>query len=181
MSSHKKSIQKIVLGGGCFWCLEASYSMVRGVVGVSPGYAGGHDEHPTYYKVCQGNTGHAEVVEVTFDPKVVSLKQIMEIFWAIHDPTTMNRQGNDIGTEYRSLVLCTEESQVTVVQQSIEKNQQYWPKPIVTQVGVLQEFYPAEEEHEEYFAKHPERAYCQIVINPKLEKLQAKFAELLKK
>jgi peptide-methionine (S)-S-oxide reductase len=176
----KQSIEKIVLGGGCFWCLEASYAMVRGVVRVSPGYAGGHDDHPTYYTVCQGSTGYAEVVEVVFDSSVITLSQILEIFWTVHDPTTLNKQGNDVGTEYRSIILCTTEDQLDVVQQSLSRNQRYWPQPIVTQVNMLHEFYPAEEEHSGYFSKHPERAYCQLVINPKLEKLQAKFADLLK-
>ena len=172
--------ERIVLGGGCFWCLEASYAMVRGVVRVSPGYAGGHDNHPTYDKVCQGSTGHAEVVEVVFDPSVITLSRILDIFWVVHDPTTLNKQGNDVGTEYRSIILCTSESQLAVVRQSIKQNQQYWLQPIVTEVDILQEFYLAEEEHNDYFSKHPERAYCQIVINPKLQKLQAMFAELLK-
>jgi peptide-methionine (S)-S-oxide reductase len=176
----RQGIETIVLGGGCFWCLEASYAMIRGVVCVSPGYAGGHDDHPSYYRVCQGNTGHAEVVEVAFDPSVITLSQILEVFWTIHDPTTPNRQGNDVGSEYRSIILCSTEDQLELVRRSLSQNQQYWPQPIITQVGVLQKYYPAEEEHVNYFAKHPERAYCQLVINPKLTKLQLKFADLLK-
>lgn len=178
MSAH--TAERIILGGGCFWCLEASYAMVRGVTQVQPGYAGGQGAHPTYSAVCSGTTGHAEVVEVTFDPSAVSLKQILEIFWTIHDPTTLNKQGSDVGTQYRSIILCTTESQLAAVQQSIDKNRQYWPQPIVTEVHMLQHFYPAEPEHRNYFARHPEQAYCQIVINPKLAKLQAKFASLLK-
>lgn len=176
----RQGIESIVLGGGCFWCLEASYAMVNGVVRVRPGYAGGHDDQPSHHRVCQGNTGHAEVVDVEFDPSVISLTQILEVFWTVHDPTTLNRQGNDVGSEYRSIILCTTENQLELAQRSMKQNQQYWSQPIVTQVGMLQKFYPAEEEHVDYFAKHPERAYCQLVINPKLTKLQARFADLLK-
>lgn len=171
---------KIVLGGGCFWCLEAAYRLVTGITQVTVGYAGGYATQPTYDQVSQGDSGHAEVVALEFDPTKLSLDQLLGIFWTIHDPTTPNAQGADIGPQYRSLILYTDDSQTTVIARSIDAAQQLFDRPIVTEVKPLDKFYPAESEHQAYFDKHPEAAYCQIVINPKLAKLRRQLAELLK-
>lgn len=167
--------EAIVLGGGCFWCLDAGYRLIDGVVDVVSGYAGGHDQTPNYHTVSSGRTGHAEVVRVSFDTSRVSLDDILDIFWAMHDPTTLNRQGADTGTQYRSIILYSDAVQEQKVKDSIKKVSSLWKDPIVTQIEKLQAFYPAEPEHQEYFDKHPEAAYCQVVINPKLGKLRQKF------
>jgi peptide-methionine (S)-S-oxide reductase len=168
-----------VLGGGCFWCLEASFQLIEGVMKVLPGYAGGTTDNPSYVSVHDDGTGHAEVVRVEFDPAVISYADILDIFWVIHDPTTPNRQGNDVGPEYRSLVLYQGDEQKAIAEKSVVAAQKVWPDPIVTEVKPLQKFYPAEPEHIDYYKKHPEQAYCQIIINPKLQKLRAKFASKL--
>lgn len=170
---------KIVLGGGCFWCLEAAYQMLRGVEGVQSGYAGGDTPHPSYEDVVRGNTGHAEVVEVDFDEAVVSLENIMNIFWTVHDPTSLNRQGADVGTQYRSVIFYADETQKQVAETSLKEAQKLWDEPIVTSIEPLNMFYPAEEYHKDYFKNHPEQAYCQIVINPKLAKLRKLHYDLL--
>lgn len=172
-------METIVLGGGCFWCVEASYQLIRGVRKVTPGYAGGTDHHPDYYRVASGVTGHAEVVQVVFDPTVISLLDVLDIFWAIHDPTTVGRQGNDVGSQYRSVILYTDAQQLPVIEQSVQAAAQLWPNPIVTEVKALETFYEAEPEHHNYFKNHPEQAYCQVIINPKLRKLKQKFAAKL--
>lgn len=171
--------ESIVLGGGCFWCLEASYQLIRGVTKVTSGYAGGESPNPSYYDVVGGKTGHAEVVKVEFDPTIIKLADIMEVFWTIHDPTTRNRQGYDVGLQYRSIVLYDGSGQKKVVEESIEAVAKVWPNPIVTELKPLDKFYEAEAEQQNYFKNHPERAYCQVIINPKLEKLRQKFAERL--
>lgn len=173
--------EQAVLGGGCFWCLEASYQLVKGVTKVVPGYAGGSTKDPSYMDVQSQSTGHAEVVQITFDVDVISYQDILDIFWAIHDPTTPNQQGNDIGEEYRSIILYANDQQKSTAESSKAETQKLWDKPIVTQIKPLQAFYEAEKEHHNYYQRHPERAYCQIVINPKLAKLQSKFATKLKK
>jgi peptide-methionine (S)-S-oxide reductase len=172
--------ESIVLGGGCFWCLEASFNLIRGVESALPGYAGGHIQNPRYDEVVTGQTGHAEVVQVVFDPKLLSLTDVLDIFWAIHDPTTLNRQGNDVGTNYRSCIYFENESQEQVATESIKRVQLLWQDPIVTELKPLDTFYPAEPEHVHYFDEHPEKAYCQIVINPKLVSLRKKFADRIK-
>lgn len=171
---------KATLGGGCFWCLEAAYQLINGVTKVMPGYAGGQTTNPTYYEVCKGSTGHAEVVQIEFNELVISYDEILDIFWAIHDPTTKNRQGNDIGTQYRSVILGHDTGQLAAANTSKDKVQKLWDNPIVTEIKLLEAFYEAEPEHHNYFVNHPEKAYCQVVINPKLEKLRQKFAERLK-
>lgn len=168
--------ETIVLGGGCFWCLEATFQLINGVEKVVPGYSGGSTKDPSYYNLAD----HAEVVQVTFDPKVITYKDLLDIFWAIHDPTTPNRQGNDIGPQYRSIILYANDQQKKVAEQSIKETQQLWEDPFVTELKPLDVFYEAEAEHHNYFVNHPEAAYCQVVINPKLEKLRAKFAARLK-
>jgi peptide-methionine (S)-S-oxide reductase len=173
--------EAIVLGGGCFWCLEAIFQRVEGIERVINGYAGGEVANPSYEAVCSGETGHAEVVEITFDPVRISLQTLLNIFWAIHDPTTRNRQGNDVGTQYRSVIFYANEAQKQIAEQSLRKDgQKLWEKPIVTEILPLNTFYPAESYHQDYFNQHPEQAYCQIVINPKVTKLKQKFAHLLK-
>lgn len=172
--------QTATLGGGCFWCLEASYQLIKGVEKVVNGYAGGHTDNPTYESVSTRTTGHAEVVQIHFDPKIITYKEILDIFWAIHDPTTLNRQGNDVGDDYRSIILFNDAKQKEVSEESIKEVAKLWPNPIVTELKPLEHFYPAEDYHQNYFNNHPEQAYCQIVINPKLEKLRRKFEARLK-
>lgn len=172
-------LDSIVLGGGCFWCLDAGYRLIEGVTEVVSGYAGGHTKDPHYYAVASGDTGHAEVVKVTFDPSKISAEDILDIFWAMHDPTTLNRQGADEGSQYRSAIYYTDAAQEAIVAASLKEVAKLWDDPIVTEVKKLEVFYPAEEEHQNYFEKHPEAGYCQIVINPKLAKLRQKFQKLL--
>jgi len=174
------SSKPIVLGGGCFWCLDASFRLIEGVVSVTSGYSGDSKSTADYYTVASRATNHAEVVKVEFDPKIISLKEILDIFWAIHDPTTLNRQGNDVGPEYRSVIFYFNSDELKIINQSINEVQKLWPNPVVTQVEQLKEFYPAEPEHQNYFANNPEQAYCQVIINPKLSKLREKFASKLK-
>jgi peptide-methionine (S)-S-oxide reductase len=173
--------EAIVLGGGCFWCLEAAYQMVAGVTDVVPGYAGGHTKNPDYWSVAGKTTGHAEVVRVTFDPQIIPLEGILEIFWGIHDPTTKDRQGHDVGPEYRSIILYGSGAQKATAEASLQAAQALWENPIVTEVKPLDIFYEAEPEHHNYFQKNPNLAYCQIVINPKIAKLRAHFASRLKR
>lgn len=173
-------MQSIVLGGGCFWCLEASYQLIHGIESVVSGYSGGHDPNPTYDAVCSGITGHAEVVEVIFDESVVSLEKILAIFWIIHDPTTLNRQGADVGSQYRSTIFYTKEGQKEIIDASITQAQTLLSQPIVTEVAKLNTFYAAEDYHQNYFANHPEQAYCQIIIDPKLKKLRQHFDDTLR-
>lgn len=174
------AVENIVLGGGCFWCLEASYQLIDGVEKVVPGYAGGSMSVPSYETIHGRSDGWAEVVQVTFIPEAISLTDILDIFWVIHDPTTPNHQGNDKGQEYRSLILFSSSEQEKVITKSLEKAQKVWPNKIVTEVKPLNKFYEAESEHHNFFQKHPEAAYCQVIINPKLEKLKAKFKKYLK-
>ncbi len=172
---------KATLGGGCFWCTEAAYQLIDGVNAVIPGYAGGEAKTPNYYQVSEGKTGHAEVVQIDFDESKISFKDVLDIFWTIHDPTMKNRQGNDVGSQYRSIILYADDTQKQQAEESIKVVQQIWDDPIVTEVKPLKSFYEAEPEHHDYFKNHPEQAYCQVIINPKLEKLRAKFASKLKK
>lgn len=172
--------QSIVLGGGCFWCLEAAYQLIDGVTSVVSGYSGGDDLHPTYESVSTGDTGHAEVVKVTFDPEAISLEDILNIFWVIHDPTTPNRQGEDIGSQYRSIILYEDTAQEEAIATSVGKAAKLWDKPITTEVMALETFYPAEDYHQNYFVNNPEQGYCQAVINPKLAKLRIYLSKHLK-
>ncbi len=173
-------METIVLGGGCFWCLDAAYREVAGVTEVVSGYAGGQTDSPSYEQVATGRTGHAEVVRVTFDPAVLSLADVFDIFWVLHDPTTPNRQGHDVGPQYRSMILYASEAQLQIAEASRAQAQTAWTHPIVTEIKPLERFWRAEEYHQNYFQHHPEQAYCQIVINPKLEKLRATFRDRLK-
>ncbi len=175
-------IQSIVFGGGCFWCTEAVFQSLRGVLAVRPGYAGGSTDNPTYEAVGSGTTGHAEVVQIEFDPAQISLNDLLSVFFAVHDPTTPNRQGADVGTQYRSMILYSTGEQKAEAMQFIRtlEQEQIFSNPIVTEVQQLQAFYPAEQDHIDYYANNPNRPYCQVVINPKLENLKLKFAQLLK-
>jgi peptide-methionine (S)-S-oxide reductase len=168
--------EQIVLGGGCFWCTEAVFDLVEGVVSATPGYAGGWADDPGYKEVCQGNTGHAEVVSVEYDPELVSLEKLLDIFFASHDPTTLNRQGADVGTQYRSIILYTGEEQKAQVDAYLEKLKGDYSRPVVTEVEALERFYPAEEHHQRYFEKNPGQGYCQAVVAPKVDKIRQKLA-----
>lgn len=170
------------LAGGCFWCLEAVFDDLRGVESVESGYAGGNVPNPTYRQVCSGTTGHAEVVRVTFDPRVVSFREVLEAFFTIHDPTTLNRQGADVGTQYRSAIFYHSPAQKETAEQTIaELNaEQIWDAPIVTEVVPVEEFYVAEDYHQEYFAQNPAQPYCRAVVAPKVAKFRQKFLEKLK-
>lgn len=171
------------LGGGCFWCLEAVYDQVQGVLDVVSGYSGGRVAGPSYEQVCSGATGHAEVVQVTFDPAVISFRDILEIFFTIHDPTTLNRQGADVGTQYRSAIFYHSAEQKAVAEQVIaELNAAgMWRQPIVTEVTAFAAFYPAEAYHQEYFARNPNQGYCQFVVAPKVAKFRQKHLAKLKR
>jgi peptide-methionine (S)-S-oxide reductase len=162
---------EIVLGGGCFWCVEAAFEMVEGVTRTTPGYSGGTTSHPSYDEVCGGLTGHAEAVKVEYDPSVVTLEQLLEVFFTVHDPTTLNRQGADVGTQYRSIILYTSEEQRAQVDSYLEEMRPRYSGPVVTEVRELETFWPAEEHHHDYYAKNPRQPYCRVVIAPKLEKL----------
>jgi peptide-methionine (S)-S-oxide reductase len=166
------------LGGGCFWCLEAVFDDLRGVEKVESGYSGGGTENPTYQQVCAGHTGHDEVVQVTFDPQIIPFNEILEVFFAIHDPTTLNRQGADVGTQYRSAIFCHTPEQKSIAEQVIKELNAagIWKSPIVTEVAPFRMFYKAEDYHQDYYKNNPEQMYCQMVIAPKIEKFRKGFA-----
>ncbi len=170
-----------IFGGGCFWCTEAVFKMLKGVYSVTPGYSGGKIANPTYEQVCGGATGHAECTKIEFDPTVVDFKTLLTVFFGSHDPTTLNRQGNDIGTQYRSVIFYTTPEQKKIAENVIKEinDSNREGKPIVTEVAPLDVFYEAEDYHKDYFATHPGNPYCEIIINPKLEKVQKEFAVLL--
>ena len=171
--------EKALLGGGCFWCIEAVYRRVRGVQSAVSGYAGGSMSDPDYRSVCGGTTGHAEVVEITFDPDVIAYSELLEIFWAIHDPTTPNRQGADVGTQYRSVIFYENEAQKAEAQASMAEAQAAFADPIVTELSPAPRFYPAEAYHQAYYDLNPQQGYCQAVIAPKVQKFMTKFREKL--
>ncbi|MEK9201483.1 MAG: peptide-methionine (S)-S-oxide reductase MsrA [Patescibacteria group bacterium] len=171
-----------VFGGGCFWCTEAVFKMLKGVVSLSPGYAGGNKQNPTYEEVSSDTTGHAEVIQIEYDPKTISFQTLLTVFFATHDPTTRNRQGNDVGTQYRSIILYSDDIQrkeaEDFIQELNDSNEK--GRPVVTEIEPLKKFYEAENYHKDYYARNQDNPYCEVVINPKLEKVQKKFAELLK-
>lgn len=175
-------LEKATLAGGCFWCLEAVYVDVIGVESVVSGYTGGEIDNPTYKAICTGTTGHAEVVQLTFDPAVVSFKQLLEIFFTIHDPTTLNRQGNDVGTQYRSAIYTHDAGQKETAEAVIAEISELklYPDPIVTEVGPLGDFYPAEDYHQDYYENNQYQPYCMFVVAPKVSKFRQKFAGLRK-
>ncbi len=181
---NQANLQEIAtLAGGCFWCIEAVFQEINGVENVVSGYTGGPTVNPTYQQVCTGETGHAEAVQVSFDPSKISYREILEVFFSVHDPTTMNRQGADVGTQYQSAIFYQSEEQKAVAEQLIgELNKAHlWKKPIVTQILPLDKFYPAEDYHRDYFARHPEQAYCRMVISPKVNKFRKQWAKRLKR
>jgi peptide-methionine (S)-S-oxide reductase len=182
MGADDRRLETATLGGGCFWCLETVFERLRGVERVVSGYAGGTVANPTYRQVCTGGTGHAEVVQVTFDPAVLSYRELLEVFFALHDPTTLNRQGNDVGTQYRSVIFNHSPQQKEIAEQTIAalNADQTWDAPAVTEVVPFTAFYPAEDYHQGYYQENPEQPYCQYIIAPKVAKLRAKFAAKLK-
>jgi peptide-methionine (S)-S-oxide reductase len=169
--------EKATFGGGCFWCMEAVFENVKGVEDVVSGYAGGHIDNPTYEAVCSGSTGHAEVVRITYDPNVVSYKELLDIFWKIHDPTTLNRQGADVGTQYRSVIFYHNDGQKRIAEASRQEVQKHFSAPIVTQIVPLTKFWPAEAYHQDYFRNNPRQSYCRAVIAPKVKKFKHYFKE----
>jgi peptide-methionine (S)-S-oxide reductase len=177
------STQTAILAGGCFWCLEAVFDDLKGVESVESGYSGGHVPNPTYKQVCSDTTGHAEVVRVTFDPSVITYRDLLKVFFAIHDPTTLNRQGNDIGTSYRSAIFYLDDEQKRAAEEVIAEltAAQLWPNPIVTEVTPFDTFYIAEDYHQEYFANNPFQPYCMAVVAPKVAKFRKQFVERLKR
>jgi peptide-methionine (S)-S-oxide reductase len=172
-----KNQEIITLGGGCFWCLEAVYSELRGVESVVSGYSGGSVPNPSYQQICTGATGHAEGVQITFNPDIISFKELVEIFLTIHDPTTLNRQGADVGTQYRSVIFYRTKEQEKVAREVIQEFEtaKIWRAPIITELAPFKVFYPAEEYHQEYFKRNPDQMYCRVVISPKLAKFRIFF------
>jgi peptide-methionine (S)-S-oxide reductase len=179
--SEEKRIELATLGGGCFWCLEAVYQDLRGVEQVVSGYAGGSVENPSYEQVCSGATGHAEVVQVSFAPSIIGYRELLEVFFTIHDPTTLNRQGADVGTQYRSAIFFHTPEQERIAREVISaiETAGVWDSPIVTQVEPLSRFYPAEQYHQNYFRRNPNQPYCRLVVAPKVAKFRQKFLEKL--
>ena len=175
-------LQTITLGGGCFWCTEAVFDRVRGITDVQSGYCNGHVQSPTYEEVCDGDTGHNEVVRLTFDPASISVRDILEIFFAIHDPTTLNRQGNDVGTQYRSGIYFHTPEQEQVAQDMVRQltESQAFGAPVTTEVLPVANYWPAEDYHQDYFAQHPGQGYCAFVVGPKVEKFRKTFTRFLK-
>lgn len=169
------------LAGGCFWCLEAVYLELRGVESVKSGYAGGHVPHPTYEQVCGKQTGHAEVVQVAFDSSIISYGELLDVFFTIHDPTTKDRQGNDVGPQYRSAIFTHSEAQAEVAAAKLREAQAHWEDPIVTELGPLETFWPAESYHDNYLARNPQNPYCAVVVAPKVSKARKVFFDKLKK
>ncbi|WP_018690951.1 peptide-methionine (S)-S-oxide reductase MsrA [Algicola sagamiensis] len=176
---NENAFQTIVLGGGCFWCVEAAFLEIRGVKSVLPGYAGGEMHNPTYHDVCTGQTGHAEVVKVSFDPKEVELNIILKLFFGMHDPTSLNRQGNDVGTQYRSIILYQDEAQKEIAESVMKEVDQGLPMKITTELSSLSTFYPAEENHHQYYANNLEKPYCMLVVSPKLNAFREKYRDKL--
>jgi peptide-methionine (S)-S-oxide reductase len=176
-------LQTATLAGGCFWCLEAVFDEVKGIQSVESGYAGGHVANPSYREVCTGTTGHAEATQITFDPGIISYRDVLNVFFAIHDPTTLNRQGADVGTQYRSAIFYHNDEQKSVAENLIKElnAQKIWERPIVTEVTKLDKFYMAEDYHQEYFANNQNQPYCQAVVAPKVTKFRKQHLEMLKK
>ena len=180
--NKEKHLDTIVFGAGCFWCVEAVFQQLNGVIEVTPGYCGGFSKDPTYKEVCNGTTGHAEVAKIVFDSSLISLPKLVEVFFMTHDPTTLNRQGNDVGTQYRSCVFCLNQDQFKVISSIKDKlnESQIWTEPIVTEIALLEEFYEAENYHHNYYNNNKNQGYCQYVIQPKLEKFKKVFSDELK-
>lgn len=180
--TNAENLEVATLGAGCFWCVEAVFQELEGVQSVISGYTGGHKQNPTYKEVCTGTTGHNEVAQVTFDPSVISFEEILEVFWATHDPTTLNRQGYDVGTQYRSGIYYNNESQKTIAEKSKKEiAPTLWDAPIVTEIEPLGDFYIAEDYHQNFYTLNPNYGYCRAIINPKVNKFRKQFKDKLKK
>ena len=175
------NLERATLGGGCFWCLEAVYQQIQGVHSVVSSYAGGARPNPSYEQICTGATGHAEIVDILFDPQVISFRDLLEIFFVIHDPTTLNYQGNDHGTQYRSVIFTHSDAQTQIAHEIVKEleDSKIYSKPVVTQIDAAPTIYPAEEYHQNYFQQHPNQGYCMAVVAPKLAKFRAKFKALI--
>ena len=182
MSQPQSSTELATLGGGCFWCLEAVFNELRGILSIESGYAGGSTPNPTYRQIITGATGHAEVVQITFDPEIITFRDILQVFFTIHDPTTLNRQGADVGTQYRSAIFYHNEKQRVIAEEVIAEMEDadLWKNPIVTEVTPIEAFYVAEDYHQDYYANNNRQPYCQVVIAPKLAKARAKFQARLR-
>lgn len=183
MSEQSSNLETATFGSGCFWCTEAIFERVKGVSSVVSGYSGGSVANPTYKEVCNGTTGHAECTQITFDPAVITYDELLEIFWKMHDPTTLNRQGNDVGTQYRSVIFYHNDDQKQKAEFYKKKlnDEKIWDKPIVTEITKFEKFYPAEDYHQEYYDNNPNQGYCAYVITPKVEKFEKIFKDKLKK
>ena len=179
--SEPMKTQTATLGGGCFWCVEAVYERMPGIISVTSGYAGGQTENPTYDDICTGKTGHAEVVQIEYDPEKISYQKIIDLFWDAHDPTTLNRQGADVGTQYRSIILTTNDDEARAAKESKDRAQTNFKSPIVTEIVPLEKFYPAEDYHQDFYRENPMHPYNMAVIRPKLQKLEEKIEELNKR
>ncbi len=176
-----QTIKLATLGGGCFWCVEAVYLMIEGIENVVSGYSGGQIKNPSYKEICTGRTGHAEVVQLEYDSTKITFEEILEIFWSCHNPTTLNRQGNDIGTQYRSVIYYHNDEQKEIADKSIvETAPTIWDDPIVTELSPIEVFYPAEEYHQDYYRLNPQNGYCSVVVGPKVAKIRKKYAHRLK-
>lgn len=175
-------MEKATLGGGCFWCIEAIFQHLSGVSEVISGYSGGHTENPSYEQVCSGKTGHAEVVQITFDPEVIAFREILDVFFRVHDPTQKDRQGNDVGPQYRSVIFYHDEEQRKTAEKFIEDltAQKQFDKPVVTEIAPYENFYPAENYHQDYYLSNPSKPYCAVIIEPKLDKFKSLFTDRLK-
>jgi peptide-methionine (S)-S-oxide reductase len=180
--SEDKKLKFATLSGGCFWCIEAAFSIIKGIEQIEPGYTGGSIPNPTYEQVSTGQTGHAEAAQILYDPKVISYREILEIFFTMHDPTSLNRQGADVGTQYRSAIFYHNQTQKEIAEKLIDelKKEGIWDRPIVTSIEPLEQFYKAETYHKDYYKRHPKEPYCQAVIAPKIAKLQARFVDKIK-
>lgn len=174
------NLAQITFGGGCFWCVESCFNMLKGVHSAISGYSGGSKENPTYEEVCSGNTGHAEVVQITYDPKIISYEQLMDVFFFLHDPTQLNRQGNDIGTQYRSVIFYKDEAEKADAEAAIKKSQESgrWPGEYVTELAPFEKFWPAEQYHQGYYNVNPNQPYCSAVVGPKIQKFKKHYEEL---
>jgi len=181
VDQHASQLERATLGGGCFWCLEAVYQQIQGVKSVVSGYAGGASPNPTYEAVCSGQSGHAEIVDILFDPQIISFRDLLEIFFVIHDPTTLNYQGNDHGTQYRSVIFTHSAEQMKIAHEVVRELEDVkaYSKPVVTQIEAAPTIYPAEDYHQNYFQEHPFQGYCMAVVAPKLAKFRAKFKSLI--
>jgi len=178
MNNSTNQLETATLGGGCFWCTEAVFQLLPGVKSITSGYAGGTKENPTYKEVCTGDTGHAEVIQIAYDPKVISYEKLLETFWEAHDPTTLNQQGADTGTQYRSIILYSSDAQRAAAEKSKAEAQKHFSKAIVTQIVPLQKFYRSEDYHHDYYRNNPNAGYCRAVIRPKVEKFEKKLKVL---